>query len=74
MDLASVRKWIVFFLGILGAVLIADTLSNIIIILAGVTGWVKFVSSFVLYAVFFFGVLYLLEKYCHIDFFGFYHD
>jgi hypothetical protein len=74
MDLASVRKWIVFFLGILCAILIADTLSNIIVILSGVTGWVKFVFSFVSYAVFFFGVLYLLERYGHIDFFGFSRD
>jgi hypothetical protein len=35
------------------------------------TGWVKFVVNFVLYAAFFFTVLYAMEKLLGIEFFGF---
>ena len=71
MDMVAVRKWITFFIGILCAILIADALSNIIVNLAGISGWVKFVVSFILYAVFFFGILYALEKIFHCEFFNF---
>ena len=58
-------------MGILAAILIANTFSTIIVNLAGITGWVKFVSSFILYAVLFFGVLYALQKIFGIEFFSF---
>jgi len=71
MDKASVKKWGIFFAGILCAILIGDTLSNLVVNLAGLTGWVRFSVNFILYAGIFFSVLYLLEKWFHIRFFGF---
>jgi hypothetical protein len=74
MDMAVVKKWVIFFAGILCAILIGDTLSNVVVNLAGITGPSGFIVNFVLYAVFFFGVLYALEKLFHIEFFGFNRD
>ena len=74
MDLAPVKKWTVFFTGILCAIVIAETLSNALVSITGMTGWVKFLVSFVLYAVFFFSILYGLEKIFHIEFFGFWRE
>jgi len=71
MNMSSVRKWAVFFIGILCAILIADSLSNIIITASGLSGWVKLIASFVLYAVLFFGILYVIEKAFGIRFFDF---
>jgi hypothetical protein len=71
MDMAAVKKWVIFFAGILCAILIADTLSTILVNLARITDPARFIVTFVLYAVFFFGVLYALEKLFHIEFFGF---
>jgi uncharacterized protein HemY len=71
MEFADVKKWIIFFLGILCAIIIANALSNLIMEYTAITGWVNFVVSFVLYAVFFFFILYLLEKLLGIEFFGF---
>ncbi len=72
MDMPSVRKWAVFFTGILCSILIADTLSNVIVTAVGLNGWKKFLISFVLYAVLFFGILYAIEKTFGIRFFGFF--
>ena len=74
MDMSTVRKWAVFFLGILCSILIADSLSTIIIAATGLTGWIKFIVSFVLYAVLFFGILYIIEKTLGIRFFDFFHE
>ncbi len=71
MEFAEVKKWVFFFLGILCAIIISDNLSNLITNYSGLTGWVNFVISFVLYAVFFFAILYVLEKLVGIEFFGF---
>ena len=71
MDVATVKKWSIFFIGILTAIIIADALSNTVVTAAGITGWVKFLINFVLYAVFFFAILYALEKIFNISFFGF---
>jgi hypothetical protein len=71
MDKAAVKKWVIFFAGILCAILIGDTLSNVLVNLAGLSGSVGFIVNFVLYAVIFFSVLYVLEKLFHIEFFGF---
>ena len=71
MDFAAVKKWMVFFIGILCAIVIADLLSNTIISTTGMTGWIKFLVSFILYAVLFFAVLYAIEKIFRIEFFGF---
>jgi hypothetical protein len=70
MDMAAVKKWVIFFAGILVAILVGDSLSNILVSLAGLSGMAGFIVNFVLYAVIFFSVLYLLEKVFHIEFFG----
>ena len=71
MDFAAVKKWAVFFIGILCAIVIADALSNVLVSATGMSGWMKFLVSFILYAVFFFAILYALEKIFQIEFFGF---
>jgi hypothetical protein len=71
MDFAPVKKWAVFFIGILCAIVIANTLSNALVSSAGMAGWMKFLVSFILYAVFFFLILSALQKIFHIEFFGF---
>ena len=74
MDSATIKKWVIFFLGILVAIIIANWLSNVIVAYAGMTGWMNFVVSFVLYAVLFFAILYAMEKLFGIEFFGFGRD
>ena len=74
MDFAPVKKWAIFFIGILCAIVIADKLSNAIVSATGMVGWMKFLASFILYAVFFFAILYALEKIFHIEFFGFWRE
>lgn len=74
MDYAAVKKWAMFFLGILCAIVIADALSNLIVSAAGITGWMNFVINFILYAVFFFAILYVIEKIFHIEFFSFWRE
>jgi hypothetical protein len=71
MNFAPVKKWAVFFVGILCAIIIADAVSLLILSVAGLEGWMKFLVNFVLYAIFFFAILYILEKIFHIEFFGF---
>lgn len=74
MDSATVKKWVTFFIGILCAIVIADALSNVIVSAAGITGWVSFLINFILYAVFFFAILYAIERIFHIEFFGFWRE
>lgn len=71
MNAGSVKRWLVLFLGILVAILIADVLSTSIVLLAGVKGWPASIVNFVLYAAFLFAVLYILKKYARIDIFRF---
>ena len=71
MDYATVKKWVTFFIGILSAIVIADVLSEVIVSAVGMSGWINFLVNFLLYAVFFFAVLYAIEKIFHIEFFGF---
>ena len=71
MDHATVKKWVTFFIGILSAIVIADVLSSVIVSAVGMSGWMNFLVNFLLYAVFFFTVLYAIEKIFHIEFFGF---
>ena len=73
MDSAAVKKWGIFFIGIVIAILAADALANVIVTAMGIGGWEKFVINFILYAAFFFGILWALEKIFHIEFFGFGH-
>ena len=74
MDFAAVKKWAVFFIGILCAIVIADALSNILVSATGMSGWMQYLVSFILYAVFFFAILYALEKTFQIEFFGFWRE
>jgi hypothetical protein len=74
MDFAPVKKWAVFFIGILCAIVIANTLSNALVSSTGMVGWMKFLVSFILYAVFFFSILSALQKIFHIEFFGFWRE
>ena len=71
MDYAVVKKWLIFFAGILCAIIIADALANLIVGMAGMTGTVRFLVNFILYAAIFFAVLYAIEKLLGIEFFGF---
>ena len=71
MEKGSLRKVITLLAGILVAFLIASVLTNVVVILSGLKGAAALVVSFIVYAVIFFTVLHLLEKYAHIVFFGF---
>ncbi len=71
METSTIKKGVIFFLGILIAILLADAIANQVVTIAGIGGWQKFVVNFVLYAAFFFGILYVMEKVFHIEFFGF---
>jgi len=71
METGSIKKVIILVIGILVAFLIANALANIVVMLSGLTGAAGMVLSFVVYAVLFFFVLHLLQKYAHIVFFGF---
>jgi hypothetical protein len=70
MDSAIVKKWAIFFIGVLSAIIIADALAAQIVLRAGITGWIAFLVNFILYAVLFFAILYAFEKIFHIEFFG----
>ena len=71
METGSIKKVITLVIGILVAFLIANALANIVVMLSGMKGAAGMVLSFVVYAVLFFFVLHLLQKYAHIVFFGF---
>ncbi|MDD1704782.1 MAG: hypothetical protein LUP97_06125 [Methanoregula sp.] len=71
METSTIKKWVIFFLGILIAILLADALANLIVTTAGLGGWQKLVINFILYAALFFGILYVMEKVFDIEFFGF---
>lgn len=69
MQMQSVIRWTILFLGILGAILIADAAATGIVTLTGLKGWPAFVLSFMAYAVLLFAALALLKKYGQIDIF-----
>jgi len=69
MQTGAVKRWIILFLGILCAILIADAVSGCIVSIIGAKGWVAFIVRFVLYAVVFFGALAILKKYGHFGIF-----
>lgn len=71
MEASTVKKWIVFFAGILCAILIADACSTYVANAAGITGPIRLVVTFILYAGIFFAVLYAMEIIFKISFFGF---
>ena len=71
MDSQEIKKWVYFFLGILVAIVIANALSTIVTAYAGITGMTSLIVNFILYAAFFFAILYAIEKITGIEFFGF---
>ena len=71
MDLSSARRVVTFILVLLCAILVANTLANILMNELGLTGITGFIIGFVLYAVFFFGVLYFFERFFGITVFRF---
>jgi hypothetical protein len=74
MESATIKKWALFFIGILYAIVIADALSTLLVSAAGIVGWMKYLANFILYAAFFFSILYAMEKIFQIDFFGFWRE
>ena len=74
MESATVKRWVLFFAGILGAVLLADALSTILIAATGLEGSMKLLAGFILYALLFFGILYAIQKIFHFEFFSFWRD
>ena len=71
MDLSSARRIVTFVLVLLCAILVANTLANILHAALGLTGIFGFITGFVIYAVFFFGVLYFFERFFGITIFRF---
>lgn len=71
MDLSSAKRVVTFILVLLCAILVANTLANILLSLLGLSGISGFVAGFVIYAVFFFGVLYFFERVFGITIFRF---
>ncbi|MEN6360989.1 MAG: hypothetical protein ABFD59_13200 [Smithella sp.] len=71
MDLSSARRIVTFVLVLLCAILVSNTLSIIIMAALGFSGIFGFIIGFVLYAVFFFGVLYFFEWFFGITIFRF---
>ena len=71
MDLSTVKRAGTIILVLLCAILVANTLSNIVMNALGLSGVVGFVMGFVLYAILFFSVLYLFEKFFAIRIFRF---
>ena len=71
MDAGSGKKFIAVLAGVLIAYLVAHALSNAIAVLAGLKGAAGGFVSVVVYAVIFFAMLHILQKYAHIVFFGF---
>ncbi len=74
MESRAIKRWLVFFCGILMAIMAADLLSNFIVSAAGIVGWSRFLLSFIIYAVLFFFLLHAIERILGIRFFGMNRD
>jgi TRAP-type C4-dicarboxylate transport system permease small subunit len=70
MVVEKIKKWLMFFCGILTAIIIANWISNNIVNIIGISGWSRFLLSFILYAFLFFTILYALERIFKVNFFG----
>ena len=68
---SGARNLIALIVGVIVAYLIADALSNAVVVLFQLKGPAAMVASIVFFAAVFFAILHLLEKYAHIVFFGF---
>ncbi len=74
MESRAIKKWLVVFCGILAAIVVADLLSNFIVSAAGITGWSRFLMSFIIFAVLFFFLLHAIERIFGIRFFSMNRD
>jgi hypothetical protein len=68
---SRVKRIITLLLGILIAYLCADILSNAVILLFRLQGPAGMIVSMIVYAVIFFAMISLLQKYAHLVFFRF---
>lgn len=68
---SGTRNLIALIAGVIVAYVIADALSNAVVVLFQLKGPAAMVVSIVFFAAVFFAILHLLEKYAHIVFFGF---
>jgi hypothetical protein len=71
MDIAPVRNLVVLFVTLLCAIVISRFLSVIVLAALGLSGIGAFIAGFVLYAIVFFGVLYLFERFAGVRVFRF---
>jgi hypothetical protein len=62
MDASTIKRWVVLFVSLLIAIVLSRFLSGLVLGLLGISGIGGFVLGFVLYAVVFFGVLYVIER------------
>jgi hypothetical protein len=62
MDVSTVTRWVVLFVSLLIAIVLSRVLSGLVLGLLGISGIGGFILGFVLYAVVFFGVLYVIEQ------------
>ena len=67
----QLKKRAVFFTTVLCSLVTADVLSKAIASATGMAGWMTFLVSFILCALFLFATLYAFEKIFRIEFFGF---
>jgi hypothetical protein len=68
---SGTRNLIALIVGVIVAYVIADLISNAVVVLFHLKGPAAMVASIVFFAAVFFAILHLLEKYAHIVFFGF---
>ena len=68
---SGTRNLIALIVGVIVAYVIADALSNAVVVLFQLKGPAAMVAGIVLFAAVFFTILHLLETYAHIVFFGF---
>jgi hypothetical protein len=71
MDLSSAKRAAVFIVVLLCAILVANTVSNVLMSTLGLGGPGGFIAGFVVYAAVFFGVLYLVERFFGVSIFRF---
>ncbi|MDD4136319.1 MAG: hypothetical protein PHT99_00285 [Methanoregula sp.] len=71
MDIAPVKKLAVLLITILCAIIVSQLVSDMVLSVIGITGISAFIAGFILYAVVFFGVLYLFERFAGVSVFRF---
>jgi hypothetical protein len=69
MDRSQVVYWLTFITSIVFAVLASDWVSRAVAAYAGLTGVVRFIASFIAFALAFFGILYGIGRITRMNFF-----